>query len=421
MDALGHLKLAVGYNSGEFVRVEDFGGTVFYGAGGRSWIVTRDPMALCYQPLRRSLWLSHHHYAGPCVSPWTVPGQADSWARALTLIDFNVRFIGGWRNFVALAPAIPPSKFGTCTAVVVRGLFRPRPGGSYYAYDFSSHPGDDGFDEANFRTGPGDPEFHDRHALLAAARIIYGKRGIATGFLMLTNSEQVYIDGHPIDWNSVYEQDVYAGKLANAAALFGGVIYVDSARHAGRMYQGRWHDVWDGGLYCGRGRPIPAPVLGRVIHLIRERSGRPDLAFIGEGADPRFAGDEYPGATRYRTEMGLTGGIVHSSDKSEHDIYWLTDSQRGTSFPVGFRIVDDNDGGADWAWVLGATDRVQKHQAPFARVPVYTNSMPLVPMCGTNYHEALLRPQYWWDFGHPDSLWFRWRWNEIMAEASFPE
>lgn len=311
--------------------------------GWKKWVAEKPENLLKRTPLDAiqsicTLTKKQQHYPEiPDYIP--TPNYGDKWGRRANYIEINPRTVAltegskkseGLLNVMKLLPAIPPSpkSFANCIILsqLYPAMYKENDGqlgrSSLYTVDLHSGISKNLTSHKLSRNGQkmGDDEqvkaFNDMAHL----------RGLKTGIRMPLSSGQMTVKGEPFDWNK--HEDAFISACCWAVDLGFDAIFFDSAKHVGN---------WDMGNYCGTGS---VPNFGQMQYItaeIRSRTGRNDIALIGEKCDdnPR------------NNKMGLTAGNDWSRADNFNSVLHEYDKQRwNDEYAAGPVISDDNDNGS---------------------------------------------------------------------------
>ncbi len=266
------------------------------------------------------------------------PNYGDKWGRRANYIEINPRTVAltegdkkseGLLNVMKLLPAIPPSSKSNANCIILSQLYpamyRENDGrtghSSLYTVDLHSGISKNLTSDKLSRDGQkmGDDEqvkaFNDMAHL----------RGLKTGIRMPLSAGQMTVKGEPFDWNR--HEKAFIDACCWAVDLGFDSIFFDSAKHVGN---------WDMGNYCGSGSVPNFQQMQYITQQIRSKTGRNDIALIGEKCDlnPRFK------------EMGLTAGNDWGRADNFESVMHEYDKQRwNDEYAAGPVISDDNDRG----------------------------------------------------------------------------
>lgn len=313
------------------------------------------------------------------------PNYGDKWGRRANYIEINPRTVAltegdkkseGLLNVMKLLPAIPPSGKSNANCIVLSQLYpamyRENDGrtghSSLYTVDLHSGISKNLTSDKLSRDGQrmGDDEqvkaFNDMAHL----------RGLKTGIRMPLSAGQMTVKGEPFDWYK--HEKAYIDACCWAVDLGFDAIFFDSAKHVGN---------WDMGNYCGSGAVPNFNQMQYITQQIRSKTGRGDIALIGEKCDmnPRFK------------EMGLTAGNDWGRADDFNNVLHEYDKQSwNDEYAAGPIISDDNDrGGMPFEQRLNRIkNALHAYRNPGWKLPVYMQMHDLFPQCPySNTHDLM--------------------------------
>ncbi len=313
------------------------------------------------------------------------PNYGDKWGRRANYIEINPRTVAltegdkkseGLLNVMKLLPAIPPSSKSNANCIVLSQLYpamyRENDGktgrSSLYTVDLHSGISKNLTSDKLSRGGQkmGDDEqvkaFNDMAHL----------RGLKTGIRMPLSAGQMTVKGEPFGWNK--HEKAFIDACCWAVDLGFDSIFFDSAKHVGN---------WDMGNYCGSGSVPNFKQMQYITQQIRSKTGRNDIALIGEKCDlnPRFK------------EMGLTAGNDWGRADNFESVMHEYDKQRwNDEYAAGPVISDDNDrGGMPFEQRLNRIKNAfHAYREHGWKLPVYMQMHDLFPLSPySNTHDLM--------------------------------
>ncbi len=407
---IGHYKTLAEYKEDHDFRPEWRAGCVFHDCDGgrRRWVFFPDPTAYLTCSLADTICLLEKAIVGNDIDYNEINrSYPHTWGCNANYIEFVPRFFGGLHGMIRILPAIPPSQNGVPTCLLLRGLFAPPLGcESCYAIDFGR-----GFDEGLFvRDGETGKYFEKGDDLARAFNAFAHARGLKTGFCMVINSGQLFVNEENFSWRHGPHLEAFVNACVNGIALGFDAIHFDSIKHAGGYDENGLYQVYDHENYHGAGDPVPYATAQWITNEIRARTGRMDLSFVGEyaGTDPR-----------YRL-MGLSAGIEF--DALTSDVTNIAACQAGSpGYKTGLFVSNDNNGGRrSFDETLTAAWRGLCDQGQYPKVPVLFSQADLFPAIPC-YHHLIERAIHWRDDGgrfHPDAASYRFELNWLWACAA---
>ena len=308
------------------------------------------------------------------------PDWGNKWGRRANYIEINPRTLGKYDNgqiseglfgTMKLLPGIPPSGDNFPNCIVLSQLYPSLSGDGYTddesLYCANLHSGiSKNLTSQNLIGKMGADEqvraFNDFAHML----------GFKTVFRMPLSAGQLRVRGQDFDW--------YADEKAYIDACVWGIelgfdgIYFDSAKH-----------ILDYNGYMGVGA-LPNPKqMAYITHQIRLKTGRCDLAFIGEKANDN----------PYYKEIGLTAGTDWGrADDIESVKHEAKKQSWNYEYAAGPEVSNDNDCGGD-----GFETRLNRlnsclwgNEKREDRIPSYMQIHDIYPLSPyTNTHENMLR------------------------------
>ena len=318
----------------------------------------------------------------PGIPPYIpTPNFGDTWGRHANYIEVNPRVIAKYENgritdgllqTLKLLPAIPtsPNSFANC--VVLSQLYPTFNGdgslnsGSLYSMNLHTGISNNLTSEGLYGKMGADEQvkaFNDLAHLL----------GLKTGFRMLLSSGQMKVQGEPFDWNK--HQEAYIQACVWGIELGFDAIYFDSAKH-----------TLDINGYCGIGNVPNKDQMAYILYQIRERTGRHDIAFIGEKCDNR---QEFK-------NMGFTAGTDWGKADNFQSVKWEAENQSWSrEYAAGPEVSNDNDNGRQS--YANRLNRINSCLFGFDhknnKLPSYMQLHDIMPLTGyVNTHDLMLRP-----------------------------
>lgn len=308
--------------------------------GWKKWVATRPEDLLKRTPMdaiQSICTLNKHPNCYPGIPSYIPsPNYGDKWGRRANYIEINPRTVAltegdkkseGLLNVMKLLPAIPPSGKSNANCIILSQLYpamyRENDGktGRSSLYTVDLHSGisknltSDKLSRGNQKMGDDEQvkAFNDMAHL----------RGLKTGIRMPLSAGQMTVKGEPFDWYK--HEKAFIDACCWAVDLGFDAIFFDSAKHVGN---------WDMGNYCGVGAVPNFKQMQYITQQIREKTGRNDVALIGEKCDlnPRFK------------EMGLTAGNDWGRADDFNNVMHEYDKQRwNDEYAAGPVVSDDND------------------------------------------------------------------------------
>lgn len=268
----------------------------------------------------------------PGIPPYIPsPNFGDKWGRRANYIEINPRILANYNGNRAtdgllqtlkIMTGIPtsPNSFANC--IVLSNLYPTIMGDGYKdagsLYCANLHTGISQTLTCDGLKGKmGDDEqvkaFNDLAHLM----------GFKTGFRMLLPAGQLKVQGHDFNW---YEHEkAFIDACVWGIELGFDAIYFDSAKH-----------IIDGNGYCGVGSLPNKNQMGYILYEIRQKTGRTDIAFVGEKCDDRYD----------FKEMGFTAGTDWGRADNFESVRWESEKQHWSGeYAAGPEVSNDNDNG----------------------------------------------------------------------------
>ena len=367
--------------------------------GWKKWMSLRPNEALSRTPeqaIQSICTLQNQNYLPDYVP---TPNYGDKWGRHANYIEINPRLIAkhennevseGLINAIKLLPIIPPSPKSSANCLILSQLYpcfyRDSEGqngfGSLYTVDLHSGISRNltsrGLTRGSQRMG--DDE------LVKAFNDLAHMRGFKTGFRMPLSSGQITLQGRAFDWKR--DESAFIDACCWAVELGFDSIYFDSAKHVG---------FYDMGNYCGNGDLPTFEQMQRILYLVRNKTGRNDVAFIGEKCTP----DE-----RFR-HMGLNAGTDWGNAYDKESLKYNSNQfAYNRDYASGPEVSNDNDTG----YMSYEQRRHRLHNCLFGytdianKTPVFmqmTDIFPLTPY--TNTHESMMQAKSYSAFNDAQS------------------
>ena len=270
-----------------------------------------------------------------------------------------------------LLPAIPtsPNSFANC--IILSQLYPTFYGDGYNdsdsLYCANLHAGiSKNLVSEGLRGKVGDDEqvkaFNDAAHLL----------GFKTGIRMPLSAGQLKVQGRNFNW---YEHEkAFIDACVWAIELGFDSIYFDSAKH-----------IIDSNGYMGVGALPNKAQMAYILYEIRNKTGRSNIAFIGEKCDSR----------QDFKEMGFTAGTDWGKADDINSVKWKSKNQAySREYAAGPEVSNDNDyGQANYDTRLNRINSCLFGYHNIAdKLPTYMQLHDLMPLSPyTNTHELMMR------------------------------
>lgn len=325
------------------------------------------------------------------------PDYGDKWGRRANFIEINPRTVAvtkgdekteGILNMIKLLPAIPPSPKSFANCVILSQL--------YPAVHRDGNTGDSSLYAVNLHSGFSktlvskglwrDGKRMGEDELVKSFNDLAHLRGLKTGIRMPLSAGQLRVQGREFNWGK--DEKAFIDACCHAVELGFDAIYFDSAKHVGD---------YDMGNYRGQDAVPNFGQMQYITQQIRAKTGRNDIALIGEKSDNNY---------RFK-ELGLTAGTDWSKADDFNSILHEYDKQRGDDeYAAGPDISCDNDEG--WISYEQRLNRVKNAFNAYReigfRLPSYMQMQDVFPTNnGTNTHKQMLEGENFSAFGDVDS------------------
>lgn len=373
----------------------------YHTGSNKRWVTTNPENLLKRSPEQaiQSICTLNDHYEIPSLI--LSPNYGDKWGRRANYIEINPRTVAltkgnekqeGLLNVIKLLPAIPPSSKSYANCIILSQLYPTMSNcddnktGDRSLYTVDLHSGiSKNLTSRNLSRGRermGDDE------QVKAFNDLAHIRGLKTGIRMPLSEGQMTVQGRSFNWDK--DEKAFIDACCWAVELGFDAIFFDSAKHVGN---------WDMGNYCGTGRIPNFKQMQYITNQIRSKTGRNDIAFIGEKCDNN---------TRFN-EMGLTAGNDWGrADNFQSVMHEFKQQRWNDEYAAGPVISDDNDCGS-----LSFETRLNRIKNAFNayedisyRLPTYMQMTDLFPLSPyTNTHEQMMKSENRSSFGDIESAY----------------
>ena len=308
------------------------------------------------------------------------PNFGDKWGRHANYIEINPRAIAkfdgnrvseGLLQAMKLLPAIPtsPNSFANC--IVLSQLYPSVNGDGYKnsdsLYCVNLHTGISKNLTSDGLIGKvGEDE--QVKAYNDAAHLL----GFKTAFRMPLSSGQLKVQGRDFNW---YEHEkAFIDACVWAIELGFDAIYFDSAKH-----------IIHKDCYAGIGNLPNKDQMSYILYEIRNKTGRNDLAFIGEKCNDDLG----------FKSMGFTAGTDWGKADDFNSVLWESKKQAPSrEYAAGPEVSNDNDCGA-YSYET-RLNRINSclfgYEYVPNKLPTYMQIHDLMPLSPyTNTHDLMMR------------------------------
>lgn len=395
---------------------DDWAKSRIYDVNGKKWLNARPRELLRLSPERTiqslcTIIKPNDQYPG--IPPYIpTPNFGDKWGRHANYIEINPRTIAKYDNGrvtegllstmkIMLAIPTSPNSFANC--IMLSQLYPTINGDgstdsdSLYCTNLHSGISQTLTCDGLYGKMGADEQvkaFNDMAHLL----------GFKTGFRIPLSSNQLKVNGNQFNW---YEHEkAFIDACVWGIELGFDSIYFDSGKH-----------VVDMNGYMGNGSVPNKDQMAYITHQIRQKTGRCDIAFIGEKADDRID-------FKY---VGYTAGTDWGRADDFESVRWEAKKQKWSrDYAAGPEVSNDNDYGSSRYEQWQRLNRLNSCLFGFDykedKLPTYmqlTDIFPLSPY--TNTHEQMMYAKEmpgsdaWtecerhWDGvfdSHPDAYWY---------------
>lgn len=361
----------------------------YHTLSGKKWVTTNPEDLLKRSPEQaiQSICTLNNHFEIP--SYVLSPNYGDKWGRRANYIEINPRTVAlshgnekqeGLLNVIKLLPAIPPSSKSYANCIILSQLY-PTMGnyddnktGNRSLYSIDLHSGiSKNLTSRNLSRGyerMGDDE------QVKAFNDLAHIRGLKTGIRMPLSEGQMTVQGRAFNWDK--DEKAFIDACCWAVDLGFDAIFFDSAKHVGN---------YDMGNYFGVGRLPNYQQMQYITQQIREKTGRSDIAFIGEKCD---------NDTRFNN-LGFSAGTDWGkADNFQSVMHEFKQQRWNDEYAAGPIISDDNDYGS-----LSFETRLNRIKNSFNayedigyRLPTFMQMADLFPLSPyTNTHDQMMRSE----------------------------
>lgn len=305
--------------------------------------------------------------------------KGDKWGRHANYIEINPRLVArlqdgtvsdGLFGVMKLMAAIPPSSNIAPNCLLLSQLYPSFYGdgtfsdGSLYLADL--HRGI----SRNLTARGLDFKMGDDEQVRAFNDLAH-LMGFKTGFRMPISSGQLRVKGEDFSWAK--HEKAFIDACVWGIELGFDSIFFDSAKHIIDM---------DG--YCGIGDVPNKNQMAYILYKIREQTGRPDLAFVGEKCTSN---------TEFG-HIGLTAGTHWSNPSDFESVRWESEQQKySREYSAGPEVSNDNDyGEQSFESRLKRIDSsMYGFKNPNDRLPSFMQINDIFPLSSyINTHQAMM-------------------------------
>lgn len=358
------------------------------------------------------------------------PNYGDNWGRLANYIEINNRSIGymdygcscrGIEGAIKLLPAIPPSAKSWANCVILSQIWQNIFGDAYekgpceensiYGIRLNTTYSDNVINYSIIdKISPEEQ--------LRAFNDLAHFRGIKTGFRHVISEDQIKI-GTPngdiaFHWNNHEHQELYIEECVKLMNLGFECMFIDSAKHIGG---------YDMPNYTGIGALPDYGQMQYILYEIRRRSGKANIAFVGEKSSCDFE--------RYRL-MGLNAGTDYITGDDFYAVRQLSEQLKyNRVYAPGVEVSNDNnEGGMSYEQRL---NRINTALFGFYlasdKLPSFMQMNDLFPLrYDTNTHHLMMtNPSYSTDgtalshwenlFAKDDGRYYNFKAGELFAHA----
>ncbi len=355
--------------------------------GQKAWstIPPRDLLKRNLEQAIQSICTLNNTYEIPeCLG---TPNYGDDWGRRANYIEINPRLIAktegnkiseGIINMIKILPAIPPSTKSIPCCVILSQVY-PTFGTLHdgctddvgvYCMEIKNGISKNLLSNNLERAG----YWASAEEQVKGFNDLAHFRGLKTGVRMPISADQMTVGGRHFNWND--DLNAYIEACCWLVDLGFDAIYLDSGKHVGG---------YDMGAYAGVGAVPSEEQMQKITYEIRQRTGRPDIAFVAEKTDthPRYQNLGYTAGTDF--------GCADNRDSLWHEYHKQKYNPKYAAGPI---ISDDNDNGA-----MTYEQRLERLRNAFSsfddpmhKLPVHLQMHDLFPLKeDTNTHETMMK------------------------------
>lgn len=281
----------------------DFDNYIYHSIGcfnSKKWIANILPYELLMIDLKKSIDListlnESGYFYEKFPDEILTPNYGDNWGRFANYIEINNRAIAqmdnensccGIINTIKLLPAIPPSAKSWANCIILSQIFP-----NIYGDSKNSEPHIENSlygIKLNCGYSGNIIDYKIKDKITPAQQFIAfcdlaHFRGLKTGFRTVISADQIKVvhNGYEegFDWNNDTHLDIFINEHVKLINYGFEAIFVDSAKHLGG---------YDMKNYTGIGALPEYHKAQHIFHEIRSRSGKTNVAFIGEKTNDDF-------------------------------------------------------------------------------------------------------------------------------------
>lgn len=310
------------------------------------------------------------------------PDYGDKWGRHANYIEINPRLCAkydgdriseGLLGVMKLIPAIPPHCGKGANCVILSQLY-PTLHGDGSVFDGSLYCTNLHCGISNTLTATGLFGKMGADEQVKAFNDLAHMHGLKTGIRLPLSAGQLKVHGGDFNW---YDHErAYIDACVWAVDLGFDAIFFDSAKH-----------IIDYNGYMGQGELPNEKQMAYILHQVRNKTGRNDLAFIGEKCNNDY---------RYK-EMGFTAGTDWGRADDISSVKYESDRQAyNREYAGGPQVSDDNDYGG-----LRFEDRLNRinsclwgYDNRYNKLPTFMQINDIFPLSPyINTHEIMMHPK----------------------------
>ncbi len=307
------------------------------------------------------------------------PDYGDKWGRYANYIEINPRLVAkydgdsvseGLLSVMKLLLAIPPGTGKSANCIILSQLY-PALGQDGTVYDGSLYCANLHAGISKNLTSPGLFGKMGSDEQVKAFNDFAHLLGFKTGIRMPLSAGQLRVNGNNFDWKT--HEKAYIDACVWAVELGFDSIYFDSAKH-----------IIDKNGYLGVGELPNEKQFAYILYMIRNKTGRDDLSFIGEKCND---------AQVYKS-IGLTAGTDWGKADNINSVKHEANKQiHSSEYAAGPEVSNDNDYGE-----MSYSQRLNRINSCLwglddkgSKLPSYMQLVDIFPLSyNTNTHDSML-------------------------------
>lgn len=359
-----------------------------YNADGVKWINARPDELLKRTPeqvIQSICTITKPDMQYPKIPSYIpTPDYGDKWGRFANYIELNPRLVAkyegsnvteGLLGAMKLIPAIPPHTGRGANCLILSQLYPTiTNGGDGELWDGSLYCTNLHSGISKTLTSHGLFGKMGADEQVKAFNDLAHLHGLKTGIRMPLSAGQLMVQGREFNWYD--HEKAYIDACVWAIDLGFDAIFFDSAKH-----------IIDSNGYMGHGTLPNEGQMGYILHQIRTKTGRNDLAFIGEKCNNDY---------RYK-QMGFTAGTDWGRADDITSVKYESNRQAyNREYAGGPEVSNDNDYG-----YLRYENRLNRINSclwgfdnRYNKLPSFMQINDILPLSPyINTHEVMMNPK----------------------------